>query len=114
MKTKQLSLYLILLLGGCSSTHIVYVQETSMGLNVAVSADGMQKMSLGYDRDVYAIIPKKDKEGDAMALFSVNKVNISGLDNMDVSEFVATGYPAIKLATDQDAVSKIRSKIYGK
>jgi hypothetical protein len=114
MKTKQLSLCFILLIGGCSSTHIVYVQETSMGLNVAVGTDGMAKMSLGYDRDVYAIIPKKDKTEDAMALFSVNKVNISGLDNMDVSEFVATGEPAIKLAKDQEAVSKIRSKIYGK
>lgn len=108
------SLSLILAIGGCSSTHLVYVQETSMGLNVALSAEGMQKMSLGYDRDIYAVIPKKSDEKDAMALFSVNKVNISGLDDMDVSEFVATGEPAIKLAKDQEAVSKIRTKIYGK
>jgi|TARA_R110001583_G_scaffold195385_1_gene372473 hypothetical protein len=109
-----LSLALVLTIGGCSSTHLVYVQETSMGLNVALSADGMQKMSLGYDRDIHAVIPKKSDEADAMALFSVNKVDISGLDNMEVSEFVATGDPAIKLANDQESISKIRNKIYGK
>lgn len=113
MKIKQFSLCLILLFGGCSSTHLVYVQETSMGLNVALSADGMQKMSLGYDRDVFAVIPKKGEEKDAMSLFSVNKVDITGLDNMDVSEFVATGEPAKELAEDQEAVRKIRNKIYG-
>ncbi len=109
-----MSLALVLAIGGCSSTHLIYVQETSMGLNVALSADGMQKMSLGYDRDIHAVIPKKSDDSDAMALFSVNKVDISGLDNMEVSEFVATGEPAIKLASDKDAVSKIRNKVYGK
>lgn len=109
-----MTLALMLSIGGCSSTHLVYVQEASMGLNVALSAGGMQKMSLGYDRDIHAVIPKKSDEEDAMALFSVNKVDISGLDNMDVSEFVATGEPAIKLANDSEAVSKIRTKIYGK
>jgi hypothetical protein len=84
-----------------------------MGLNVALSADGMQKMSLGYDRDVMAVIPKKSDGEDAMALFSVNNVKVNGLDNMDIAQFVATGEPAKKLAADQEAVSKIRTKIYG-
>jgi len=114
MKIKWLSLCFFILLGGCSSTHLVYVQETSMGLNVGISADGMQKMSLGYDRDIYAVIPKKGENEDAMALLSINKVKVGGLDDMDVAEFVATGKPAIRLAADKEAVSKIRSKIYGK
>ena len=109
-----MSLALVLTIGGCSSTHLIYVQETSMGLNVALSADGMQKMSLGYDRDVHAVIPKKSDDSDAMALFSVNNVEISGLDDMEVSEFVATGKPAINLAKDIEAVNKIRNKVYGK
>ena len=113
MKIKSASLFFVALLGGCSSTHLVYVQETSLGLNVAVSAEGMQKMSLGYDRDVYAIVPKKSDKDDAMALFSVNNVTIKGLDDMDVSEFIATGEPAKKLAADQESVSKIRNKVYG-
>jgi len=113
MKIKQFSLCFILLFGGCSSTHLVYVQETSMGLNVALSAEGMQKMSLGYDRDVFAVIPKKGEEEDAMALFSVNKVVIKGLDNMDVSEFVATGKSAILLVEDDNKVTQIRKNIYG-
>lgn len=96
MKIKCAGILFATLLGGCSSTHLVYVQETSMGLNVAVGADGMQKMSLGYDRDVLAVVPKKGEDKDAMALFSVNNVRVGGLDNMDVSEFVATGEPAKK------------------
>ncbi|WP_440874663.1 hypothetical protein [Thalassotalea sp. PLHSN55] len=114
MKIKCAGILFATLLGGCSTTHLVYVQETSMGLNVAVGAEGMQKMSLGYDRDVLAIVPKKGKDKDAMALFSVNNVRVEGLDNMDVSEFVATGEPAKKIASDDNMVSTIRSEIYGK
>ncbi|MGX9463302.1 hypothetical protein ACWXWU_19010 [Shewanella sp. A14] len=104
---------LIVLLAGCESNHLVYVQETSLGLTLAASTEGSNKMSLGYDRDVYAIVPKKTKESDAMSLFSVNKVEITGLDDMNISEFVASGEPAEKLAVKPDAVTKLRKKVYG-
>ena len=104
---------LIVLLAGCESNHLVYVQETSLGLTIAASTEGSNKMSLGYDRDVYAIVPKKTKESDAMSLFSVNKVRITGLDDMEISEFVASGKPAEKLAVKPDAVTKLRKKVYG-
>jgi hypothetical protein len=113
MKIKFASLCLLTLLGGCSSSRLVYVQETSFGLSVAVSAEGMQKMSLGYDRDVYAIVPKKSDNDDAMALLSINSVSVLGLDNMHVAEFVTSGIPAIALAKDADAVKKLRKHIYG-
>lgn len=114
MKTKCANLLLLGLLGGCSSNHLVYVQESSLGLNVAVGTEGSQKLSLGYDRDVYAIVPKKSNTEDAMALFSINKVEVEGLDDMRVSEFVAAGDPAVKLATDSNAVGQLRNKVYGK
>lgn len=113
MKCKFAGLCLLALLGGCSSSHLVYVQETSLGVNLALSAEGMQKMSLGYDRDVYAIVPKKDDKQDAMSLFSVNKVKVEGMDNMHISEFVAAGKPAMKLAKDPNAISLIRNKVSG-
>ncbi|MDO6642131.1 hypothetical protein Q4557_19475 [Shewanella sp. 5_MG-2023] len=104
---------LVLFLAGCQSNHLIYVQETSLGLTIAASAEGSNKMSLGYDRDVYAIVPKKTKESDAMSLFSVNKVEITGLDDMSISEFVASGKPAEDLAVRPDAIKKLRQKVYG-
>jgi hypothetical protein len=95
-------------------SRLVYVQETSFGLSVAVSAEGVQKVSLVYDRDIYAIVPKIADDNEAMALFSINSVNIEGLDKMHVAEFVAAGAPAVTLAEDPNAVSKLRAKIYGK
>lgn len=103
----------ILLLTGCSASHLVYVQETSLGVNLGLSAEGTQKLSIGYDRDVYSIVPKKDDNGDAMSLLSVNDVSIEGMDDMKVSEFVAGGEPAKVLAKDPNAVNKLREKVYG-
>ncbi|OBP16236.1 hypothetical protein A5320_02135 [Rheinheimera sp. SA_1] len=96
----------------CSSKHLVYVQESSFGLNVSVGTEGVSKFSLGYDRDIFAIVPKKTDGQDAMSLLSVNKVVVKSLDDMSISEFVAGGAPAAKLAQDTEAVNKLRNKIY--
>lgn len=98
---------------GCESKHLVYVQEASLGLNVSIGADGTNKMTLGYDRDVFSIVPKKNKNGDVMSLFSVNRAEIAGLDNIDVSEVVVGGEPAVTIAKDPDAVNQFRRKVYG-
>ncbi|GGI79377.1 hypothetical protein GCM10007978_16500 [Shewanella hanedai] len=104
---------LVLLLAGCQSNYLVYVQETSLGLTIAASTEGSNKMSLGYDRDVYAIVPKKTEDSDAMSLFSVNKVKVTGLDDMEVSEFVASGEAADKLAESANSINQLREKVYG-
>lgn len=97
----------------CSSRHLVYVQESSFGLNVSVGAEGVSKFSLGYDRDIFAIVPKKADGKDAMSLLSINKAEVKSLDDMSISEFVAGGTPATKLAQQPDAVNQLRMKIYG-
>ncbi len=99
-------------LSGCASKHLVYVQDTSFGLTFGVSTEGTQKLSLGYDRDVYSVVPKKGDGKEAMSLFSINNVEVEGLDDMTVSEFVAGGEPAKRLAKEPNAVNALRTKVY--
>tara|TARA_R110002072_G_scaffold5527_2_gene35298 strand:+ start:3808 stop:4167 length:360 start_codon:yes stop_codon:yes gene_type:complete len=107
-----------MLLGGCSSNHLVYVQEVSMGLNVSAGLGGTEKISLGYDRDVFAIVPKKDgvasdnPDQDAMSLVTMNKATIESLTKMRVTEFVAAGAPADVIADESDTLTSIREKVY--
>ena len=103
---------LCFIITGCSN-HLIYVQETSLGVNLGLGLEGTEKLTIGYDRDVYAIVPRNDETGDAMALLSINKASIQGLNEIKVSEFVAGGEPAEALAKDGDAVAKLREKIYG-
>ena len=113
MNKQMLCPLLVMLLAGCQANHLVYVQETSFGLTIAASTEGSNKMSLGYDRDIYAIVPKKTVETDAISLFSVNKVKVTGLDDMEVSEFVASGDAAEELAKSANSIDKLREKVYG-
>lgn len=134
-------------LSGCGEKHLLYVQEATLGLNIAVGTEGNQKMSFGYDRDIYSVVPKACKEQardwesgeeckeqapgcesgdereeqapdcesgeDVMSLLSLNHATVSGLDNMNVSEFVATGQAAVELSKKPNAVNELRNKIYG-
>lgn len=113
MKKYVLLLTILSCVTSCASQHLVYVQESSLGLNVSVGAEGVSKFSFGYDRDILAIVPKKTDGSDAMSLLSVNKVEVKSLDNMSISEFVAGGAPAATLAQKPDAVNQLRNKIYG-
>jgi len=105
---------LLVFIVSCSSNHLVYVQEASLGLSIGLGTEGTQKFSLGYDRDVYAIVPKKGETEDAMSLLSINRAEISGMDNIQISEFVAGGEPAVKLSQESGAVNALRQKIYGR
>lgn len=114
IKRSIYALLLIALTNGCgSSNHLVFVQEASFGLNISAGTEGTQKLSLGYDRDVYAIVPKKNNDDEAMSLFSVNRAEIISLDDMDISEFVAVGAPAKMIAKDPAIIKALRTKIYG-
>ncbi|MDM3872262.1 hypothetical protein QSV34_12980 [Porticoccus sp. W117] len=101
-------------IAGCASKNLIYVQDASLGFTFGIGPEGTQKFSLGYDRDVYSVVPKKGKGEEAMSLFSINSVEIDGLDDMKITEFVAGGDPAKTLAEDPDAVNALRTKVYGK
>ena len=100
-----------LLMAGCSN-HLVYVQEATLGVNLALGTEGTETLSIGYDRNAYAIVPENENSKDAMALLSVNKTVIGGINDIQVSEFIAGGEPAKKLAKNPQAVAQFRKKIY--
>ena len=103
-----------LLLLGCSATHLVYVHDASMGLDIAVSTEGTQRLVFGYDRDTYALILlKKDGSKDAMSLAAVSCIHADGLTDIDFNHFVATGSAALQVAADPAGLAEIRSSIFG-
>lgn len=104
---------ILIVLSGCSASHLIYVQETSAGLTISAGTEGTQKFSFGFDRDIFAVVPKKGDSTDAMSLFSINNVEVEGLNEIEVSEFVATGAPATTISAQPDAVNALRNKIFG-
>ena len=97
----------------CESKHLVYVQESNLGLNFGIGTNGTAKLGLGYEREVYAIVPKTgDGENDAMSLFSLNKISVESINKLSVEEFVASGEPAAEIANNAQAIKQLRDKIY--
>jgi len=47
------------LLGGCQATHLLYVSDTVLGIDVAASAEGTGHMVFGYDRETFALVPRR-------------------------------------------------------
>ncbi|MBK8814537.1 MAG: hypothetical protein IPN42_03060 [Methylococcaceae bacterium] len=97
---KRLLFYILLshLLSGCEAKHLAYVHETTLGIDVAASADtGTGRFVLGYDSDTYAIVPRKGSGQDAMSLASMGCISASGLDQVTFNHFVSSGDAAKKL-----------------
>ncbi|MGZ8190755.1 MAG: hypothetical protein ACXWTS_05940 [Methylococcaceae bacterium] len=105
--------WMSLLLCGCEATHLVYVHETSLGLDVAVSTEGTGRFVMGYDRDTYAIVPRKAEDQDAMTLTSLGCIYAKGLDQVQFKHFVSSGKAAIKIAKDAETLKKINNAIQG-
>lgn len=101
---------------GCRATHLVYVHNASLGIDVSASAEGTGRLAFGYDRDTFALVPRKDESAsaDAMSLASVSCVYADGLNEVQFDHFIATGETAINVAMDDDGLQKIRKAIYGK
>lgn len=103
-----------ILLCGCSeATHLAYVHGTNVGLDVAVSTEGTGRMVFGYDRDTYAIVPRKGEGLDAMTLTSVGCIYANGLDDVSFNHFVASGSAAINIAESSNTLKGIKQAIQG-
>lgn len=103
-----------LLLAGCQASHLVYVHETSVGMDVAVSTEGTGRMVFGYDRDTYSIVPRKGDGKDAMALVSMSCIRAHGLDDVDFRHFVTSGKAAVNLAKSKSETLKgIKQAVQG-
>jgi hypothetical protein len=105
-------LVFFIFISGCEATHLVYVSNTVLGVDVAVSSEGNNRVSIGYDRDTYSLVPRKEAGKDAMSVTSVSQIRIQGLSDVQFDHFVATGKAAKKLAKDPVALEIIRRAIF--
>lgn len=88
-----------LLLGGCQSTALLYVHDTSVGINVAAGTEGTAKVSFGYDRETLAIVPKNKAGSEAMSLAGTSCVYSSPWGSrIQFTHIVATGAAAKETA----------------
>lgn len=115
---------------GCHATHLAYVYDASIGLDVAYSQNGNPKMVFGYDRGTYAIVPQREdaiepcetgtgdqaaattEHGELMTLTGVSRVHADGLGDVQFDHFVATGSAAERVAKDHAGLKQIRKAIF--
>lgn len=109
------------LLGGCQVTHLLYVNDTVLGIDVAASAEGTGHLVFGYDRETFALVPRKEDAEetdpkhrfDAMSLAAVSCVYADGLEDVRFNHFIATGDSAGHVAKDPVGYAQIRDAILG-
>lgn len=114
MKTNYFFLLgLLFVLAGCSNAHLVYVHEAVAGISVTPvnPSSGTSKFVFGYDRETYALIPKKSENDDAMSLTAVSRVYARGLDEVQFGHVVATGNAAKAIAKRPDALKEAKSNL---
>jgi hypothetical protein len=111
-------------LGGCHATHLVYVYDLSIGIDVAYGTEGTGRLVFGYDRGTYAIVPQRtdctaahactpaDESGELMSLVATSYVESKGLDEFEFDHFVSTGEAAVKIAGHGDDVAHLRRAIF--
>lgn len=104
-----------LLLSGCQATHLAYVSETSMGIDVALSVDSSTgRVVFGYDRNNFALVPRKGDGEDAMSLVSTSCIYSEGLNEVNFTHLVASGDAAKRLAKNKDGLEVINASLFGK
>ena len=112
---KKILLYglLSITFNGCTATHLIYGSNTSLGVDVAVSTEGTGRLVFGYDRDTFAIVPRKGKNQDAMTLTSFGCVYVDGLNEISFNHFISTGTSAETIANSKKGLKAIENTIFG-
>jgi hypothetical protein len=111
-------------LGACSATHLIYVHQTTVGVDLsAATTEGNTAFSFGYDSQTYAIVPRCDSatgamggtaqqigggavgnsvpkgpKHDAMSLVAFNQTYVEGVKRIVIKHALATGEPAVLVA----------------
>lgn len=98
---------------GCRATHVAYVNEMNLGVDLSYSTEGTGHLVLGFDRNTFALVPQNDEDGDLKALSAASRMSASGLDTVEFDHFVATGEAAKQIGVDTDKLKKIRDEIVG-
>jgi hypothetical protein len=87
-----------------------------LGVDVTTSPDqGKLKFAIGYDREVYAVVPKRDKtdQSEAMSVTAASRVSIKGLDLIRFGHVIATGRCAVQVAQHPENLGEIVDKLFG-
>ena len=102
-----------LLLSACEGTHLAYVQETNLGIDVSVSDQGTGHLVLGYDRDTYALVPRMENGEEAMTVTSLGCIYAQGVSEVNYNYFISTGKAAVNIAKEPDTLAKIKQAVNG-
>jgi hypothetical protein len=101
---------------GCQQ-HLVYVHDANLGIAVGASPNtGNVRMSLGYDRQTFAYVPRRGDGAaadDAMSVTAVSRVSAKGLGEVKFGHVIATGTPAGKIADDTGKLKETVKKVFG-
>jgi len=107
--------FICILLTGCmNAKHLVYVHTTTMGIDVAASTEtATGRMVFGYDRDTFALVPRKKNNEDAMSLAAVSCIYAHGINDVKFRHFVASGQTAKNVALASETLEDIKNGIQG-
>lgn len=106
--------FICFLLTGCQATHLVYVHTTTLGIEVTASTETTSgRMVFGYDRDTFALVPRKKDNEDAMSLAAVSCIYARGLNEVQFRHSVSTGNTAKAIAQNEMKLAGIMSDIQG-
>lgn len=108
-------------LWGCANpSHLYFYQTTVIGIDVAVSPQTKNaKVDIGYDRQTNAVIPATEidsasspgqKEREAMSVVGTTYVDIGWFGDQKISENLATGTAAQKVAESPLGIAKLFQK----
>jgi len=119
-------------LAGCHATHLIYVYDLDIGIDVAYSQEGNAHLVFGYDRGTYAIVPQREDQsvalacvdgkppteagqsGELMSLAATSHVVSAGVTEFTFNHFVSTGSAAAKLAQNPGALATARTAVLSK
>lgn len=101
-------------LTGCRPTHLAYVHNAVLGVDLGASPnEGQVKLAVGYDRKTFAIVPRKGDDQDAMSVTAASRVHVQGLSTNEFSHIVATGAPAVRLAEEPQNLGTLVDQLLG-
>ena len=105
---------LALVLGGCTATHVVYVHDATLGINLTTSTEGTAKFAFGFERETFGLVPKfEDGENtDAMTVTAVSRVYAEDISKVEFGHVVATGACAKSLVQQPEELRKLAQRVF--